>query len=115
MRIPSNAVQVNLNEGTASLQVSGQHVRDFFNIPNSLNNGHSLAATVSYNIHWHGVKDRRHVHNSTLHVEGLFLDTLANIEWTGSNSSGFHFTSDEEGQTTVSAQIGHERNGVFFN
>ena len=91
-----------------------QHVRDFFNIPNSLNNGSSVSAAVSYSIRWHGVKNRRHVHNEDFHVAGLFLDTHATIDWTGHNANGFHFASDDEGQTTISAQIGHERNGVFF-
>lgn len=114
MWIPSDAIHVNLGAGTASLHVAGQHVRDFFNIPNSLNNGHSVSATVSYSIRWHGVKNRRHVHNEDFHVAGLFLDTHATIDWTGHNANGFHFASDDEGQTTISAQIGHERNGVFF-
>jgi hypothetical protein len=56
------------------------------------------------------------VHNEKLHVAGLFLDTDAHIHWTGHNhKTGFTFTSHDNGQKTVSAQIGHERNGVFFN
>jgi hypothetical protein len=90
-------------------------LRDFFNIPNAVNNGDSAAATVSYTIHWQQVKRRRQVHNAHLHVAGLFLDTDATIEWTGRNALGFTFTADAAGQTVVSAQLGHERNGVFFS
>ncbi|HEU5345775.1 MAG TPA: hypothetical protein VFU60_15620 [Ktedonobacterales bacterium] len=96
--------------------MSGQPVRDFGSILNSLDNGPSAPAVVSYTIHWHGVRRRRHVHTEALHVAGLFLDTHATIEWTGHNSAtGFTFTADTSGQTVVSAQIGHERNGVFFD
>lgn len=116
MRIPSHAVEVDLDDGTATLRVSDQDVRDFGSIPNALNNGPSAPATVSYAIHWHGVKRRRHVHNETFHVEGLFLDTDAHMEWTGQNhTTGFTFTTKPKGQTAVIAQIGHERNGVFFS
>ena len=62
------------------------------------------------------MKRRRHVHNEKLHVAGLFLDTQAHIDWTGHNhKTGFTFTSHDKGQTVVSAQIGHLRNGVFFS
>lgn len=116
MPISEDAVEVDFEDGTATLNVSHQHVRDFGNIPNALKNGSSAAATVSYAIRWHGVKQRRRVNNSTLHVSGLFLDTGATIRWTGhNNATGFTFTSEDEGQKVVAAQLGHERNGVFFH
>lgn len=111
-----DAVEVDFDEGTASLRVEHQHVRDYGNLLNSLGNGPSAPATVSYAVHWRGVKDRRHVHNSTLHVSGLFLDTGATIRWTGRNdATGFVFRSEDEGQKVIAAQIGRERNGVFFD
>ena len=96
--------------------MANQHVRDWPSILSALNNDPSAPATVSYTIHWHGVRRRRQVRNETLHVAGLFLDTHATIEWTGHNeATGFTFTADAAGQTVISAQIGHERNGVFFD
>lgn len=114
MKVPKESVDVNLGAGRASIRVQDLVLRDFFSIPNAINNGDSVAATVSYTIHWHGVKQRRQVHNEDLHVAGLFLDTEATIAWTGRNALGFTFTADAAGQTVVSAQLGHERNGVFF-
>lgn len=115
MRIPSDAVDIHLGKGAATFEGEHQHVRDFFSIPNSLNNGPSDPAVVSYAVKWHGVKQRRQVNNSDLHVAGLFLDTDATIHWTGKNqATGFTFSSHAAGQQAISAQIGHERNGVFF-
>ena len=117
VRVPDESVAVNLGAGTASIEVDNLPVIDFFSIPNALSNGAaagSASATVSYAIHWHGVQRRRQVHNETLHVSGLFLDTAASIEWSGRNSNGFSFATASHGQTVISAQIGHERNGVFF-
>lgn len=115
VRIPRESVEVELGEGSATLRVVNQHVRDFFSIPNALANGESVGATVSYEIHWHGVKRRHHVRNETLHVAGLFLETDATIAWSARNATGFAFASEDEEQKVISAQIGHERNGVFFD
>ena len=115
IRIPEDSVAINLGAGRASYQLSDVSARDFFSIPNSLNNGASARASASFAIQWSGVKDRRQVHNDTLHVSGLFLDTGATMQWSASNDQGFSFASDDDGQTVVSAQIGHERNGVFFS
>jgi hypothetical protein len=118
IQIPKNSVEVHLGAGTASLRVDDLALTDFFDIPNALSNGAlkgSSPATVSFDIHWSGVIERRQVRNADLHVAGLFLTTGASIRWTGTNAQGFTFTSDAAGQTVVSAQIGHERNGVFFS
>ena len=115
MPLPSESVNVNLGAGTATMRVTNQHILDFGNIPNAISNGPSDPATVSYTIQWHGVKQRRQVHNADWHVAGLFLDTDATIQWTGRDeATGFTFESDAAGQTVISAQLGHERNGVFF-
>jgi hypothetical protein len=111
----SDTIKVNLGAGTATMRVVNQHILDFGNILNAISDGPSDPATVSYTIQWHGVKQRRQVHNGDLHVAGLFLDTDASIQWTGHNAAtGFTFVSDAAGQAVISAQLGHERNGVFF-
>jgi hypothetical protein len=115
VRIPSEAVEVHLGEGSATLQVANQPLGDFGSISNSLSNGPSDPATASFKVRWHDVTRRRQVHNTTLHVAGLFLDTGASIHWRARNhATGFTFESESEGQTVVAAQLGHERNGVFF-
>jgi hypothetical protein len=105
---------VHLGKGFARLKVEDQAVLDYFSLPNALNNGAHVAATVSYSITWQNVHNRRQVHNTDLQVAGLFLDTDASIRWSASNANGFHFTASPEGQSVVVAQLGHERNGVFF-
>jgi hypothetical protein len=116
VRIPSSAVEVNLGAGTARMHITDQHIPDFGSIPNAIGGGSSDPGIVSYDIRWHGVKRRRQVHNADFHVAGLFVDTDASIQWTGHNlATGFTFTSSAAGQHAISAQLGHERNGVFFS
>lgn len=114
MRIPSESVEVDLDEGTATLDVSRFHLEDYFTLANALSDGRSIAAEVSYQIRWHGVTKRTRVHDPSLHVAGLFLDTGAHITWEGHNAQDFEFESHSAGQKVLFAQIARERNGVFF-
>jgi hypothetical protein len=114
VRIPDESVEVNLGAGRASFSLQNVSIPDYGSILNALNDIEPTDGTVSFTLHWNGVKGRRQVQNDTLHVAGLFLDTDATILWTGSNAHGSAFTADVAGQTVISAQIGHERNGVFF-
>lgn len=113
MRLPDESVDINLGAGRATMRFSDQHVRDFGNILNSLGNGVSTPAIVSYDLEWSGVTQRAQVQNDKQGYAGLFLNTSATINWSGSSDSG-SFTTVAAGQTTVFAQIGHEHNGVFF-
>jgi hypothetical protein len=114
VRIPDENVSVNLGAGRASMHFTGQTALDFGSILNSLGNGPSVPATVSYDLEWSGVLQRSQVRDDTQGYAGQFLQTNATINWTASNANGFHFTSDAAGQSTAFAQLGHERNGVFF-
>jgi hypothetical protein len=71
--------------------------------------------TVSFALDWSGATARQQVRDETLQVAGLFVTTGATIQWSGSNATGFAFTSDPSGQTALFAQVGQERNGVFFS
>ena len=118
-------MQVNLDEGTASLHARNICVFDAFTVPNSLNPARPLGNLVkgiinSLRLEWSGVQ--RRVTGFTDIVDqfrGDFVETSAQIEVTVttplSTGHGFRFASDPGG-TSVShfAQIGNEHNGVFF-
>lgn len=96
------------------MDLSHVETRDFFNIPNNLTHGKSIRADVSFHIHWHGVKDRVHLHDEQNHFDASMIEDSATISWSA-REKDFSFVSDpEETSTTVFAEIGHERNGVFF-
>jgi hypothetical protein len=112
--IPDKSVEVNLAEAKASMVVSKVGTRDFFNIPNNLTHGKSIHANVSFHIHWHGVKQRVHLHDKENHFDARMIEDSATIRWSA-HEKDFSFVSDpEETSTTVFAEIGRERNGVFF-
>lgn len=88
-------------------------MRDFGSIPNSLGNGASSPATVTFDVSWSGVTERGTFSDAT-HRFALdsFVRTGASIRWSGQSGLG-SFTST--GVTGVNfAQLAHERNGRFF-
>jgi len=114
VRVPDESVQVDLEEAEASWNLSGLETRDFSNIVNNLQHGTSIHADASFHIHWHGVKRRVHLHDDVNHFDARVIEDSATIRWSA-HTEDFSFVSDpEETSTTVFAEIGQERNGVFF-
>jgi hypothetical protein len=72
---------------------------------------------VSFVIRWQGVKARVEVRDFELGFAGRFIEDSATVEWSASvPSTGFSFRSDPATTSvTTFAEIGSERNGVFFH
>jgi hypothetical protein len=113
-RIPHDNVRVNLHRARARLRLDDTEVFDWTTIANSLTNGDSVPARVSLDIRWSGVNRRVEVADAEDGFAGLFLEDTATIEFR-SEQEGFAFVSDPaETSITHFAEIGVERNGVFF-
>ena len=123
---PRDAVQIDLDSGTASVQMTDVPVLDAHDIANALTNGRGLAnppippiaavpATVSFDIEWSDVLEQAKVTNEGQDFTGHFLRTGATIKWS-SNQDAFSFVSENPDPTrNIYSVIGHERNGVFFH
>ena len=117
--LASDAVTVHMGAGKASMAVTNLQLRDFFNVPNALFHflsPVSVAAHLSLNLDWSGpVTDRSHVNDPNVGFAGEFVLNQATISWSAENAEGFRFVSNPAGTTSVLAQLGHMRNGVFFD
>jgi hypothetical protein len=113
--IPDADVNAHAGAGKADMSVANLHLEDYFNLANALADGHEVDASVSFNVEWTGDVTRRvHVENATQGFAGRYAETQARISWTGSED-GFTFVSDPAStSTSIFAETGHERNGVFF-
>jgi hypothetical protein len=115
IRIPDESVEVDLEDATASMNLSEVEIRDFFTIPNALMRGKSVHADASFNLQWSGVKKRVQTSDATNQFAGSYIEDTATLAWSA-EEEGFKFVSDPaDTSTTLFAEIGHERNGVFFN
>ena len=94
--------------------VSGLDVEDYHDIVNALQDGPSVEATVSFDIHWLGATDRFELRDAANRFAGQYVHTPATIAW-AATESGIQFVSDPA-NTSVNqlSLIGHEHNGVFF-
>lgn len=123
---PRDAVQIDLDAGTASLEMNNVALSDAHDLANSLTNGKGLTnppippiapvpAAVSFHIDWSNVIAREKVTNAVQDFEGQFIETGATISWSAAQT-GFDFVSEAPNPArSVYSVIGRERNGVFFH
>jgi len=130
--IPMDSIEVDLSEQEASLHIKNVLVFDAFTVPNSLDTRHPMgkvnAVINSLRIRWSGTIRQRSHTDCTDGFRGSFFEDTATIEVVATtpevrasecpptaNRHGFHFVSDPA-HTSIThfAQIGRERNGVFF-
>jgi hypothetical protein len=110
--IDGGGVKVNLHDGTASMHVVDLEVEDYGNVVNALQDGPSVEASVSFDVHWSGVKERRPIRNPDVGFVGEYVFNSSTAVWSASEAH-FAFQSDPLGNGF--GVIGHERNGVFFH
>jgi hypothetical protein len=115
-----NGVDVNLGTGSASLQVSNAPILDYGSLGNALFGGGPppVPGTVSVRVDWQGVNQRLNIRNTDPVYGGFageFVRNTAQMQWSATVGD-FLFESDALGTSSSAfAEIGHERNGVFFS
>jgi hypothetical protein len=114
---PKN-IKASFGNATASLHLQDLALTDYFNIVNALENGAlqaPVAATLSsLDVEWSGPGTRVKVTDNSNSFEATLIRNTATMTWSATNAMGFSFVSDPAGTTSLVAQIGHEKNGVFF-
>jgi hypothetical protein len=137
--VPDRDVQVNPGAGTAELHVHDLPELDYFSPDGNaaiLSLGptwqsDNFPATISFDVVWNGPVTRRvQVKDAADGFAGTFNENQATVTWSESSTSGFSFVSNPgDFSTSVPevpgvngvtaplnffAEVGHERNGVFF-
>jgi hypothetical protein len=118
VELPEGSVKVELGKGSASLQGTDVPIFDYTTGLQSLfGGGPGTPGTVSFKVIWSGVQQRVNIRNADPVYGGFageFVRNIAQMEWSAT-LGGFHFVSDPLGTSSSAfAEIGHERNGVFF-
>jgi hypothetical protein len=123
-RIPDDSVNVDVENGTATLHLTNVPVFDFFTVANSLDPAHRLDAAAALinavRVEWSGVTRRLEFSDAENTFAGVFLENSAAIALQVTTVPvpdhaipGFRFVSDGTTQSLF-AQISEERNGIFF-
>jgi hypothetical protein len=109
--IDPSDVHVDLAAGVASLHVRDLDVEDYGNVVNALKDGPSVPASVDLEVAWSG-GHRKRVRNADQKFVGEYIRDTATLTWSASEHE-FVFRSDP--LNSGFAEIGSERNGVFFS
>ncbi len=113
--IERSDVRIDLEAGSASLHLADHDVEDYHDVVNALKDGPSIPAAVSLDISWEGDREkdlRVTIRNPEQRFSGKYVRNTATLIWSASES-GFNFQSDP--LASDFAEVGHERNGVFFS
>jgi hypothetical protein len=121
--LPNDAVRINPLAGTAEMHVQNLHLFDYFSIPNGVQQGPHDLGTVSFDVSWNRPVTRLvQVRDTMFGFAGTFAEDHASVTWSGVNdTTGFRFRANRgDFGTTASvggtpfAELGFERNGIFF-
>jgi len=113
--VSEDTLEVDLEDGTATLAVDDLDQEDYHNLSNALHDGPSDPATVSFEMRWKTIAEPIHVSDSVHRFTGRFQLSTVQIEWSA-KAPNFEFASDPATTTTnVRSVIGRERNGTFFH
>ncbi len=123
--IPEDGIEVEFDEGEASLHARNISVNDSFTIENSLGLavpplGVVPATIDSIEIEWHRPERRFQFSDPEFTYQGAFIENSAEIELRvtsspGAGKHGFTFVSaDEDKSRSAFAEIAQEHNGSFF-
>jgi len=104
--------------GRATLRARDVAVRDFHDFFNAISDPPPIAARrshVSFDVHWQGGRTATPIRDTTFGFEGIYVGSDARIDFVASDDdSRVVYRSDDHGQVSLDAAVGHERNGVFF-
>ena len=102
------------------MQASLVPILDYGDIGNALFGGGppAVPGSVSFTVAWSGVEDRINIKNTDPVYGGFageFVRNSAKMDWTATVGD-YQFVSAPLGTSySVFAELGHERNGIFFN
>lgn len=114
--VPEDALEVELDDGRATLGLHDFDTDDYGNLRNALSDGAELDATISFKMRWKATGDPFNVSDPVKMFAGRFSLATVEIEWRASvPSTGFRFESDPSTNVNVKSVIGMERNGIFFS
>jgi hypothetical protein len=90
-------------------------MQDYGDIVNALLEGPSVPAVASFNVDWTASHDRHHFRYPPEQWEGNFVFNTARCAWRAQTKTAMFVSDAASTSTSLFAEVGHERNGVFFH
>ena len=116
--VSPGAIDVAPGAGEARFRLDDVAIPDFFNFFNAVSNHPSpppAPSHVSLDVRWQGGGAHRKIRDRTFDFAGSFVEGPATITFSAKHDdSDVVYRSVADGQNTIYAGVGHERNGAFF-
>ncbi len=115
--IDPSQIHIDLHRGRAHFRARHLRMPDFHDFLNAVSpSPHRRPGHVSFDVEWHADGQAQHIRDAAFGFGGRFRAGTARIHFHASNQgSDVVYSSLAHGQTTVSAGLGRERNGRFFD
>ncbi|MGH9839453.1 MAG: hypothetical protein ACREEM_11790 [Blastocatellia bacterium] len=113
--IDEHDVSVNPGNGRASMQVRDIALRDFHDLVNALLEGRSVPAVASFEINWTASSNKRQFHYPPGEWDANVVLNSAQVAWEARTATARFVSDPASTSTSLFAEVGHERNGVFFS
>ena len=113
--VPPEDVDVDFDEGEASMRIRNIEIMDFHDIPNALFGGGPapVAATVSLRVRWSGITEKVRITNADQGFTGKFIRNQAQMEWVATTDKFTFVSQPASTSSSFFAELGHMRNGSF--
>ena len=114
-RVPTESVQVDLDNGDASFVLSDFSMLDYFDVGNAIfRMGPSpVPASASVDIQWAGTGERAEVRDDAKDFAGQYANAGASVQWSAA-ANGYAFSTVNSSETNVAhAFIARLRTGSF--
>jgi hypothetical protein len=114
--ISPDDVDIDFEEGSASMSVRNVTVLDFHDIGNALFGGGAppAPAIVSFRVRWSGIQERVRIRNVDQDFTGKFIRNQAQMEWSATTEEFTFASAPADTSSSVFAELGQMRNGSFF-
>lgn len=100
--------------GSAAMAVGGLASRDYHDLVNAITGGSFLPALISFRIEWTGSSAKHHFHDTASGFDADVVFNSAKAWWSGETSEALYVADDIATSASLFAEVGHERNGVYF-
>jgi hypothetical protein len=88
--------------------------RDYHDLVNAISLGPFLPGVVSFRVEWASSSDKRHFHDAGSSFDATVVLNSAKAWWEGETSEARYVADDISTSASLFAEVGHERNGVYF-
>lgn len=97
------------------MRVSDLDLEDYHDLVNALVDGPSIPAVASFHIEWTRSGDQHRFHDPVHRWDANVLFNSAHVEWSAETAAARYVSDPAAPQVSLFAEVGHERNGVFFS